>query len=192
MLAIPFQIFFFLLFLGIVCCSVLISGHVPCLLQACPCHALFSTRPVERDLFRVCFFELFVPSVKFVVALWCFFGLFRHLFSIVLLSLLNDELVRFRTHCILILISILQQTFPAANTCLVILPRSAEWLDLGWIFAPLAEYLQGLFSLPDKGIFEPLAKYFHGPVTLLSVDLPKTIPIFCAKFLEKVLPPLFW
>ena len=52
---------------------------------------------------------------------------------------------------------------------LVILPWSSQWLNLGWLFAPLAEYLQGLFSLPGKGLCEPLAKYFRLHVTFSSV-----------------------
>ena len=63
--------------------------------------------------------------------------------------------------------------FPCVNTCLVILPWSAEWMNIGWLFAPLAEYLQGFFSLYGEGLFETLAKYFRGHVTFLSVHCAK-------------------
>ena len=73
--------------------------------------------------------------------------------------------------------------FPCGKHFLGSLYWSAEWLNLGWIFAPLAEYLQGLFSLPSEGLFEPSAKYIRGNVTFSSVhssdlDFKIFIPYF--------------
>ena len=65
--------------------------------------------------------------------------------------------------------------FHCGNTWLVILPWSAEWLNLGWLFTLLVEFLQGLFPLPVEGIFEPLAKYFCAHITFSSVHSPKTL-----------------
>ena len=87
-------------------------------------------------------------------------------------------------NCEMIFTFCILTNFTCSNTCLVIFPWSAEWLNLGWLFAPLAEYLQGLLSLPGEGIFEPLAKYLRWHVTLSFVH--------CSNLDFKIFIPYFY
>ena len=93
-------------------------------------------------------FPLFWLSSEYIVSWWC-----------------SNKL----RNCEMIFTFYISTNFPCSSTCLVILPWSAEWLNLGWLFALLVEYLQGFLSLHCEGLFEPLAKYFRTHVTFSFV-----------------------
>ena len=155
LLAIPFQIIFFLLFLGIFAVLVLYSATLLAFCESAlatlssprallnaisSAHASWNTssprRIIRRPVIFLCYSPpLFHRSPSFPSEWWAF-------------SFLHSLSLAFTFY--------ITTNFPCRKHLLGNLPWPEEWLNLSWIFAPLAECLQRAFLNPSKGAFRDI------------------------------------